>query len=118
MDDLLAMQRQTKQFIDENPITVNLQRDSLIPDGAGGHSVTPNPVGNQVFRMISQSTSSAVERRTSDGQLVSPEFVLLGEYDADARNGDFYMLDGIKYEIVYVRFDRRYETWSEVAYRG
>ena len=118
-DDLPALRAQTKQFINVNPKVVNLQRQTTASDGSGGITRTLSSVGNQTFRLIEQPhPQSQVFRRTVDGQEVVPEYVLLGEYTANVQNGDYWMDGGIKFEVVYVKLDRRYESWSEVAYRG
>lgn len=117
-EDLVTLRKQTTDFIGYNPKSVQLQRKTTTADGAGGVKYTINTLTAQTFRQITQPTSTGVFRRTIDGQEVNPEFVLLGEYNADIKFGDWYYVDGAKYEIVYVRDDRRYETWGEVAYRG
>lgn len=117
-EDLVKMRKDTKEFIGYNPVDIVLNRHDMVADGAGGVKRTLVPLNPQTFRIITQATREQVFRRTVDGIEVQPEFVLLGEYDADIKHGDWYMRSGIKYEVVYVRDDRRYETWGEVAYRG
>lgn len=117
-DDLVTLRKQTKAFIDEEPRSIALQRKDITPDGEGGVQHTILSLPAQIFNLITQATSAQVARRTMDGEEVFPEFVLLGEYNADMKNGDWFLIDGIKYEVVYVRLERRYETWGEVAYRG
>lgn len=118
--ELEVLRKQTKAFIEEYPLDIILQRNVATPDGAGGTKLTPGPLpgGSQTFRQITQGTSTGVFRRTLDGEEVAPDFVLLGEYDADVKSGDWYTKDGAKHEVVYVREDRRYESWAEVKYRG
>jgi hypothetical protein len=115
-----VLRRQTKQFIEEYPMEILLQRSDMVPDGSGGFKATLGtvPAGAQTFRQVTQATNTGVFRRALDGEEVQPDFVLIGEHDADVRIGDWYMKDGAKHEVVYVRDDRRYETWVEVKYRG
>lgn len=114
-----VMRKQTKQFIEVYPQSIPLVRTAMIADGSGGvKSSGPSPLPAQIFRQITQPTSPEVFRRTIDGEEVQPDFVLLGEWDADIAIGDWYMKDGAKHEVVYVKEDRRYETWAEVKYRG
>lgn len=117
-ENLEVLRRQTTDFIGFNPKSIALQRADTVADGAGGVRASLTTLAAQTFREITQHTNTGVFRRTIDGQEIKPDFVLLGPYNADIRNGDWYMQDGAKYEIVYVRTDRRYETWAEVAYRG
>lgn len=113
------MRKQTTAFIAVYPQVIALVRTAMVADGSGGvKSSGPSPLGPQTFRQITQPTNTGVFRRTIDGEEVSPDFVLLGEWDADVAIGDWYMKDGAKHEIVYVKEDRRYETWAEVKYRG
>lgn len=113
-----VMRRQTKDFISIYPQQIVLTRPEMLADGSGGFKSTLTPLPAQTFRQITQPTTSDVFRRTIDGEEVTPDFVLLGEWDVDVKNGDWYMKDGAKHEIVYVKDDRRYEAWAEVKYRG
>jgi len=115
----VVMRKQTTAFIAVYPQSIALVRTAMVSDGAGGVvSSGPSPLPAQIFRQITQPTNTQVLRRTIDGEEVQPDFVLLGEWDADVAVGDWYMKDGAKHEIVYVKEDRRYETWAEVKYRG
>lgn len=112
------MRRQTAEFIAVYPLEIVLTRSDMVSDGSGGVKATLVPLPAQTFRQITQGTNTGVFRRTIDGEEVQPDFVLLGYYDADVKSGDWYMKDGAKHEVVYVRDDRRYQTWAEVKYRG
>lgn len=117
-EDLVTLRKQTLEFINFNPKLVALQRSDMQADGSGGVKPQLTTLTAQTFRQVTQPTGQQVFRRTIDGQEVKPEFVLICPYDADVRHGDWYYNSGVKYEIVYVRDDRRYEAWAEVAYRG
>lgn len=118
MSENEVMRKQTKSFIAIYPQQISLTRPDMVPDGSGGFKHTLDTLSPQTFRQITQPTSTDVFRRTIDGEEVTPDFVLLGEWDVDVKSGDWYMKDGGKHEIVYVKDDRRYETWAEVKYRG
>lgn len=109
---------QTRDFIAEAPTEISIQRDTLSPDGAGGFGKVTSTLDPQTVRIIERNTAASVLRTTVDGREVTPDFVIIAEYDADIRTDDAFFLDGIKYEIVYVRMRRDYETWAEVNYRG
>lgn len=114
-----VMRQQTTDFIAIYPQELALVRTAMTADGSGGvKSLGPTPLDPQTFRQITQPTNTQILRRTIDGEEVQPDFVLLGEWNADVRVGDWYMKDGAKHEIVYVKEDRRYQTWAEVKYRG
>lgn len=113
-----VMRKQTTAFIAVYPQSLILMRSDMVADGSGGVKATLTPLDPQTFRQITQPTNTQVFRRTIDGEEVQPDFVILGEYNADVQIGDWYMKDGAKHEVVYVKDDRRYETWAEVKYRG
>lgn len=122
-DDIAVLRAQTKEFIDVNPTSVVISRKNITSDGEGGvqHTLTVLPA--QIMRLITQPSGSAVLRTTIEGEELTPDFVLLGVHDSDMVHGDWFMRDGAKYELVYVRDDGRsaelrYERWAEVLYRG
>lgn len=110
--------RNTTYFIDQHPMTVPLTRPGKrVADGAGGYTTDPGPeVVPQKMRKIIQGGN--VASRNIDGQEITPAFVFIGEWDADIKTGDEFKIDNIEYHVIYVRDDRRYETWAEVAQRG
>jgi hypothetical protein len=116
--ELKVARRQTTHFIAQNPIDVTITRGGQRePDGAGGYKVTPGPaVETQKMRKVIQSKSMA--SRNIDGEEISPEFVFIGEWDADIKKGDVIVISSRNYEVVFVRDDPPYETWAEVVYRG
>ena len=116
-----VMRKQTKHFIDDNPVTVTLNRPgSKSSDGAGGFVVAMgSDLDPQVMRLITMNQSGeAVSRSSLDGTIVQPNYVLLGEYDADINEGDTFQMQGLEARVVYVRADRRYETWADVYRHG
>lgn len=122
-DDIAALRTQTKDFIDVNPTTVVISRKNITSDGEGGVQHTLDTLTPQVMRLITQPAGSAVLRTTIEGEELTPDFVLLGVHDSDMKHGDWFMRDGAKYELIYVRddgrsADLRYERWAEVLYRG
>lgn len=113
------MQRkQTKAYIAADPTTVILNRAETVPNGAGGFTHgAPSARSPQVCKFIAPS-DTATERQMLDGQMVQVDWVLLFEYDADVKRGDWFFQDGIKYEVVTVRHTGRYEVKAEVTNRG
>jgi hypothetical protein len=118
----LAVQRQlTAAFIAADDCEVTLYRSSVTPDGAGGEvRGEPTPLAPQVFRLIPQGGTGAdsKERFTRDGQAVSPDYILLGDHQADMQRWDTFTLGGRQYELVFVNQNRQYETKAEVVYRA
>lgn len=115
----LAMQRQlTQAFIDADWLTIVLLRSAWTSDGAGGRlkgvevSLAP-----QTFRLIPQDDGTT-ERLTADGKAVNPTYRLLGPYTADMQRWDEFVIDGKRYQIVFINANRQYEVKGGVAYLG
>lgn len=119
--ELRLLRKQTAQFIAANQVNLSLMRREYVSDGAGGVEVDDEAtISEQAFRHIQQAAGRfSLEKRTIDGETVTPSAVLLGKYDADMKAGDRYSLEPDKwYRIVFVREDRRYETQGEVVFDG
>lgn len=115
-----AQRRQTKAFIDAEPTDIRLQRAELTPNGAGGTRIgAASPLPPQTVRLLIPTiTSGQGERQLLDGEAVAIDYVLLGEWDADVKRGDWFYLNGVKYEIVSTRPTSDYEIKAEVTNRG
>ena len=115
----LRLQRaQTHAFIKADAREVTLRRSLREPDGAGGF-IDGDPVDlpPQCLRLMPRQ-DGATPRPTADGEMVEPGYTLLGRHDADMRRWDTFVLDGVRYEVVFVNENRQYEVKGEVAYRG
>ena len=114
-----AIQRQlTKAFIEADVLPVVLVRSTWTSDGGGGSvKGDPLPLAPQRMRLIPLG-DGAQERFDANGESVRPSYKLLGLYDADMERFDEFVLNGSRYEIVFVTENRQYETKGEVAYRG
>lgn len=89
------------------------------PNGAGGF-LPSNVVGvyEQEMRLIPFS-SLGVTRERVDGTVVTPTWVLLGEYNALMEPGYlFFMPDGQVAEVLLVEEKRLYQTKGEVILHG
>jgi hypothetical protein len=104
--------------INAAPIDMRLNRVTWISDSSGGSKPgPPSTLTSQRVTLIAP-TQQLPERRTIAGITVVPEYLLKGKHDADIQRGDWYFVDGVKYEIVFVYPDRRYQTKAEVVYLG
>lgn len=117
--ELAAQRKQTQALLARgNGIRVVLNHATIVNDASGGQ--TPGaPVSRteQTFHW-SQPSTQLPERVTPDGSLAVPEYVLVGRHDAVIERGDWFYMDGIKYQVVFIHPDRSYETRAEVVYRG
>lgn len=117
-NELRVLRKQTTHFIKQNPTDVTIERaGNRVPDGQGGFTQVPGAPGTpQRMRKVIQGGNVAT--RNIDGVEITPAFVFICEFDADIRTGDEFELGGLEYHVIFVRDDRRYETWAEVAQRG
>ena len=118
--ELRVMRQQTHEFIAWNSRLITLRWPGKVADGMGGwRTVEPTPaLVPQIMRLITQMEGVTVVRSSLDGEEISPDFVLLGDYDAEILADDWFEIDGRIYDVKMVREDRRYETWAAVEYRG
>jgi hypothetical protein len=89
------------------------------PNGAGGF--LPQGVVDiyeQEMRLI-PTNSLGISRERIEGTVLTPSWVLVGEYNAEMRKGDmFFMPDGTIAEVVLVEEKRLYQTKGEVVIHG
>lgn len=122
-DNIKLLKRQTDEFIEANPMDVLLRYSDLTKDDTGGWTASDDEPRNngrpQRARLVSQLTGAqGLVRETVDGREVQASHVLIGEHDMDIGIGDKFTMNTKDYEVIWVREDRRYETWAEVHYRG
>lgn len=118
--ELAANKRQTDAFIRTHPnrVAITLSRQTMVNDEEGGWVSDTTVVGGQQYVALIATNLQLPIRRSVDGQEIQPEYILIGYPDADITRGDWFWLDGVKYEVVFVNPNRSYEVRAEVAYRG
>jgi len=113
--------KMTDFFIKTHPrkTAIVLSRETFVNDGAGGwkRSGVPQTRSSQDMAFLPVTTQLPV-RRTQDGQEVNPEYTLIARYDAVIEPGDWFWVNGVKYEVVFIHPDKSYEIKAEVTYRG
>lgn len=118
--EVRALRRQTREFIKADMRLISLWRtDDWIPNGTGGYLPSGIiAIYEQEMRLIPY-TSLGVSRERLEGTVLTPSWVLLGEYNAEMRAGDmFFMPDGTVAEILLVEEKRLYQTKGEVIIRA
>ena len=120
--EIAGLRRGTTAFIEHDPRDVALWRVVAVPNGSGGFLPA---VGGYIYpqrmRLIPTDANggTGTERRLGDGTLVTPNWVLLGEWNAEVRREDrFAFPDGRIARIVYVQEKRAYQTKAEVVLVG
>jgi hypothetical protein len=115
----LELQRKlTLAFIAADPQTITILRPARTDDGAGG-TVTgaSTPLPPQTFRLLPQE-DGATARTTAEGQTATPEYALLGRWDANLKRFDEFLIEGRRYQIVFITENRQYEVKGEATYLG
>jgi len=115
--ELKAQRLLSQAFIEADARDVILLRSARTDDGAGGFTLgDPVSQGPQRFRLLPQE-DGATERTTAEGETATPQYMLMGPWNANMQRFDGFTLDGIRYQIVYID-DRKYELKGEVIRLG
>lgn len=98
--ELEIHRKNTKVFIDADPITLVLVPHALEKDAGGGRKLVPGEAREeQVFRLIPM-TDVMPTVQTVDGVQLTPTYILLGEHDCVMGRWDKFSLNGDDYQIV------------------
>jgi hypothetical protein len=93
---------QTRAFIEYRPELVVFTRKTKDDDGAGGFEwIDPVDLSAQRMRLI-PTKSSASARVTTNGQTVTPDWMLVGYPDADVKVGDTALVRGHLLEVIFI----------------
>lgn len=115
--ELRAQQRISQAFIDADAQDVILMRSPRLDDGAGGFTLGEAvPQGAQRLRLLPQE-DGATARTTAEGETATPEYMLMGPWDANMERFDEFQIGTTRYQIVYID-DRKYELKGEVVRLG
>jgi len=112
----------TQAFIDADPSTVTIKRDTYISDGAGGkkrNGTVVNVFVGQV-RMVPQGADNATSNpvtQTTNGELDRPDFVLLAMPGPVLQRKDYFDYAGETYEVFSIRRSPAYEVKADVRVR-
>lgn len=103
MQGVDVLTEQTQRFIDDDPTDLVLTRSTKSDDGAGGSVLgSPTDLPAQTVRVVPQNRVIAVERRTVEGETVTPDYKVISMPDGDFQRGDIYTYGGIRFEIVWI----------------
>lgn len=115
--ELAVQRRTTGVVIDIDPFMCVLTREERVPDGSGGYTTQKTPQAAQKMRLMALAPGAG-ERQTTQGRSVVPQYAILGRHDANVKRFDTFTRNGLRYEVVFVSEDRRWETRAEVIYVG
>lgn len=118
--ELVVQKRNTRAFIEVDPVDVVLTRFSRVPNGAGGYRLSgPVERASQRFRLVLQANRGDTgERLLLDGTANQVTHDLIGMPDADIAPGDKFVYDSRSYEVVEVFRVGGYEVKARVTTRA
>ena len=100
MSEIVFQRRNTKAFIEADPVVLSLIPVAKTPVAGGGHRwVEQEPMEPQTFRLIPQSDIMPTVQ-TPDGMQLTPTYVLLGEHNCQMERLATFTLNGVKFKIV------------------
>ena len=116
MQGSAVLRRQTRQFIAENPTNIMITRTPQVPDGSGGvTSGDPESVGPVTVRIIEGGFPTGA--RSLQGEVETPDFVLIGEYQANIKDGDIFQYGDYTLEVERVMQDKTYKVIAKLEKR-
>lgn len=119
MTEVQYLREGTAEFIAADVKNITLSRRTETPNGAGGYEELYTPlVFPQALRLIPQHGNMSPLRETLDGESVQPDYILLGEYDANIARWDTFTDQGRRYIVLFVHEKKAYEVKGEVKYLG
>jgi hypothetical protein len=116
--ELGALRRTTSAWIDSEGKVIRLSRPERVMDGVGGIYIANHTVRKNDRFIFSAADRQLPNRFTIDGIEITPEYLLFALWTADIRRGDWFWIDGVKYEVVFIHPERDYQTIAEIAYKG
>lgn len=118
LGELQVQRRMTDQLIASEPVSIALSRPpAKVDDGAGGRVSTGvptlQPVTDRFFADVTED--ERFYSRNTIGQAVVTEHVLIGRYNDDIREGDYWDQGGRRFVVEYVHPERDYQTKARVV---
>jgi hypothetical protein len=122
MSELAVQIANTEAFIAADPVTLTIQRDTLVDDGAGGKkkSGSPTNVTIKTVRLIPQSQRGGpTTTQTTNGELERQDYVLLGHPDLVGllQRDDFFVWKVDTWDITAINKSPAYEFKADVKIR-
>lgn len=119
--ELRLQRRNTVEFISWNPKKIALTPQEHVRTNTGGYQIQKGtPRAEQTFRLIDVSSATMPNlptQRTVDGEERSVQYFLLGVWDCEMSEGDFWTEDRTHWEITHVFPDvNQYERRAVVVH--
>lgn len=121
-NELRLQRKNTKAFIDANPIVIALIPRTKVNTGTGQQWIDETQRPEQTLRLIDQTRTFGPEPGTvlaSDGKQRKAEYQLLGEHDATIGKYDYWIdPKGIRFEVANLIHSNDYEVRAQVIRYG
>ena len=118
--DLLDRRQTTADLIEQEGCDIALQRPAArVSDGAGGWvspggPATPQNAVRRFFSLVQYEPQDQQNTIVGERELV--KFVLVGKFNDDIQEGDFFEFGDRKYTVDFINPDRYFEVRAEGAY--
>jgi hypothetical protein len=120
--ELVVNRRNTAAFIAKRPLVVDLIPQARTKTASGGFKFEDLPARpTQTLRLIEQASAygnSPGLLQASDGKQRRVQFQLLGTFDATIGVYDYWLADGVRYEVAELLPYNGYERRGQVIRYG
>lgn len=113
--------RQINAFTKSEEIRISLKRPEKQETLSGGRrSTRDRTLPEQWFRLVPFKRRLTREWGLSDGgeAVRNVDWILTGAHDADVQEGDYFVKDGLQYQVKVVSDHRLYRTAATLILRG
>ena len=101
-----SIRQKVERAISKAPLQITVLRPNKVPDGCGGYIIpTDNPetiVGTIEGILDNSSSGSVTDNANPGGRAAytkSPQFITIWQEGITFKRGDYFLLDGKKYEV-------------------
>lgn len=120
--ELILHRRIHRAFIRSDYVMVSFNRMQNVSDGAGGRTKQPATfsVRPQMVRVVpARSRSTSMIYTLPTGETVSSkDSMLIGEWDLDVQIKDWFMYEGMAFQVSFIRPERSTETLCQLDLLG
>lgn len=107
------------RFIQDDPITVRLERRVETTTAAGGKKLgAPVLLPYQTFRLVPASNRQTQRGETSEGDVEKASMNLVGPHTNDVRKDDRFEYNGVWYRIISVDLDDEFRKAAGCVEHG
>lgn len=109
--------RVTESLIESRPIYARINRPpAYVSDGAGGmHRVGATQVRSPLRCFLTDVEKDETFIVDDIGERITDYHVLIADYQADLKQGDWFVWEGRKYIVLYIHPNRAYQVKASVV---